>query len=141
LRIGIVLRVADLNRWAKKKMRDESPKLDYESAVLAVLAYEFEFSDRSDTEKAINQALREGNLGEYDEVRIAALRRFKDAIQEEVHRWHKSKYYTRSHGAYADLEDFDYRRMAEDYVKQFPDIPALPVERFVSFAIYLYYMR
>lgn len=122
-------------------MRDESPKNEYESAVLSVLSHEFEFSNKSDTERAIKRTLLEKNLSKYDEARIAALRCFKDSIQREVSRGQKSKYFTHSHSGYADFDDFDCHRMAKDYSLQFPGIQSSTIASFVNSAIYLYYLR
>lgn len=118
-----------------------APVADYDDAALSVLAYEFGSSDPGDSEKKIKRKLRDKKLGQYDEARIASLRSFRDAIRGEANLRQNSKYYTHSHGKYADIEDFDRSRMTEDYAKQFPGIPRATITSFVDFTIYLCYLR
>ena len=106
-----------------------------------ILGYEFPFSDKRETEAKIKRKLRRSKLGGYDQPRIDLLRRFKDEIQAEISRWRESKYYTHSHGEYADARDFDKVRIAEDFAEAFPSIPKESISQFVDSAVYLYYLR
>ena len=39
------------------------------------------------------------------------------------------------------MEDFDIERMIEDFSQSYADVPHKEIKAFVSFAIYLYYLR
>ena len=119
----------------------------YEDVALGVLVYEFDFDDPAEADRKIKRRLRDKKLGPYDAARIARLRRFKDAVQKEVHRFDKSRYYLGARGPvcpqgrYADLKDFDRARMVRDYAKQFRGIPRSSIVWFVDFAVFSYYVR
>jgi len=63
------------------------------------------------------------------------------AIVSEVVPREKSKYYTHSHGQYADFKDFDANRMIDDFSKEFPTIPKPEIQGVVMRAIYYHYLR
>jgi len=118
-----------------------TPNTSYDDTVLGVLAYEFGFSDTVQIDHLIKAKLKEKALGPFEESRVANLRDFKCTVQKEIHGCQKSKYYTRSHGQFADIDDFDRKLMFQDYVFQFPLIPHSSIARFIDFAIYLYHLR
>ncbi len=121
---------------------DQDPQVpDYEEAVLSILAYEFPSDDKREAEAKIKRKLRSKKLGRYDQERIDLLRRFKEAVQTEISKWQKSKYYAASHGEFADMKDFDRGQMADEFAAEFPTIPRQTIARFVEFAVYLYYLR
>jgi hypothetical protein len=130
-------------------MSDETVRLHgYDDTVLWILADEFPSTNKSKTEEKIRQKLTHKKLGDYDQERVDLLRRLKDAIQEEVKRDKASKYFTYPHGKkdakgqhYVDFEDFDRKRMADDYALRFPEIPKEVIGRFVEFAVFLYYLK
>jgi hypothetical protein len=112
-----------------------------DAVMLDVLAYEFDFDPRPESERKIKRRLRYWGLGPYRQDRVDLLRSFKDQVQAEIHRARKSRYYAGSHGRYAALEDIDIPRMVKDLAKAFPQIPKPEVAAFVPFAVYLYYLR
>ncbi len=120
----------------------------FEDSVLGILAYEFPFTDKLESERKIKQKLRRRRLGPLEQERIEVLRQFKNAIQEEVRRSEKSDYYTSPHGKrasngqhYAHIDDFDRDRMTQDYSDAFPKIPQAVIRRFVDMAVFTYYLR
>ena len=122
-------------------MAQGSEEANYEDAALSVLAYEFSFTDKRESETKIKRKLRAKKLGKYEQERIVLLRRFKDEVQMEISQWQKSKYYTRSHGEFADMKDYERERMAMDFAAAYPSIPERSIAQFIDFAIYLYYLR
>lgn len=121
--------------------RKDAPPLTHDDVVLWVLGYEFPTCDRQESERKIRQRLRYRKLGAYNQQRVDRLRLFKDAIQQEVHRGEKSRYYTGSHGKFTDMQDFDRESMRRDYGKQFPKIPRRAIRWFVEFAVFTYHVR
>lgn len=109
--------------------------------ILDVLAYEFADDEPSDAERKIRRRLRYHRLGPYRQERVDRLRRFKDEVQSEIQRGHRSSYFISSHGPYAAMEDFDVERMIGDLAASYPDISREQVAAFVRFAVYLYYLR
>src|SRR5688572_26029206 len=112
----------------------------YEDAVLTILAREFS-SDIKETETKIKRKLSAKKLGKYDQPRVNRLRRLKDAVQTEVKKCDKSKYYSKLAGEFADMKDFETLRMTEDFATTFPEVPKQSIRRFVEYFIYLHYIR
>ena len=112
-----------------------------DAVILDVLGYEFPFHDRTEAERKVKRRLRYHGLGPYRQERVDLLRRFKDAIQSEIHRGARSRYFAGSHGRYAAMEDFDFERMIEDFSQSYPDVPHKEIKRFLPCAVYLYYLR
>jgi hypothetical protein len=113
----------------------------YESEALSVLAYEFSFSDKAETDKKIKGRFRRKKLGAFDAGRIALLRLLKDDLQEEIGKYAKSPYFTEPHGEYADMRDFEVPRLITDMSERYPKIPRIEIESFVPFCVLLYYLR
>ena len=113
----------------------------YDDAVLTNLAWEFSFTDIKETEAKIKRKLRAKKLGKYDQQRVDRLRRLKDAVETEVKKCHKSKYYSKLAGEFADMKDFDTLRMTEDFATAFPEVPKQSIHEFVEYFIYLHYIR
>ncbi len=121
---------------------DQEPKVtDYEETVLWILAYEFRFDDKRETEAKIDRKLRAKKIGKYHQQRIDLLRRFKDNVQAEISKGRESKYYTNPHGEFADMKDFDRDWMSHELAAAFPTIHEQSISQFVEYAIYLYYLR
>ena len=89
-------------------MKKKKKPATYEGEVLAVLAFEFDFSDRAESERKIKRHLRDKKLGPYDQDRIDILRRFKDDLRKELGKCNRSQFYTGFHGKYADMLDWDF---------------------------------
>jgi len=113
----------------------------YDDAVLTNLAWEFSFTDIKETEAKIKRKLRAKKLGKYDQQRVDRLRRLKDAVETEVKKCDKSKYYSKLAGEFADMKDFDTLRMTEDFATAFPEVPKQSIHEFVEYFIYLHYIR
>ena len=113
----------------------------YEDAVLTILAREFSITDTKETEAKIKRKLRAKKIGKYDQQRVSRLRHLKDAVQTEVSKCRKSKYYSESAGEFADMKDFDTLRMTEDFAAVFPEVAKQSIHEFVEYFIYLHYIR
>lgn len=112
-----------------------------DAVIIDVLGYEFAFDDRAEAERKIRRRLRYHSLGPYRQERVDLLRRFKDELQDEIHRGSRSRYFVASHGKYAAMEDFDIERLIRDLSESYPDVPQEEIQAFVPFAVYLYYLR
>lgn len=121
-------------------MNQNQEVTDHDEIVLWILAYEFSFTDKRETEPKIKRKLTAKKL-QYDQQQIDLLRRFKDEIQAEISQMHKSKYYTGSHGEFADMKNFDKDRMLKEYAAGYPNISKQVRTKFLEYAIYLYYLR
>ena len=113
----------------------------YDDAVLTNLAREFSCTDIEETEAKIKRKLRAKKLGKYDQQRVNRLRRLKDAVQTEVLKCDKSKYYSKLVGEFAAMKDFDTLRMTDDFATAFPEVPKQSIHEFVEYFIYLHYIR
>jgi hypothetical protein len=103
--------------------------------------YEFDFSDRAETELKIKRRLHSRKAGPYSQDRVDLLRRLKNELQKEIGRHEKSRYYLDIHGRYAAMEDFDVKKLVKDAHKKFPDVALSDLELFVPFAVFTYYLR
>ena len=122
-------------------MARTTKQTSYEDAVLAILAWEFSFTDIKESEAKIKRKLRAKNIGKYDHDRVDRLRQLKDVVQAEISKIRKSKYYSRSAGEFANMKDFDTLRMTEDFAAAFPEVPKQSIHEFVEYFIYLHYIR
>ena len=123
-------------------MVDKEPETnDYEEAVLSILAFEFSFDDKRETETKIKRKLRRKKLGPYDQERVDLLRRFKDEVQAEANKGWDSKYCTGSRGEFAEMKDWDIDTLKRDMAAAYPGIPRQSVDQFIEYGIYLYYIR
>jgi hypothetical protein len=113
----------------------------YESEALSVLASESAANDPGKANAEIKRRLRDKKLGPYEHSRIEALRAFKMALADEIHRGSSSSYFTGSHGLYASPEDFDHARLARDFTERYPGISHEAVAAFIPIAVYYYYLR
>jgi hypothetical protein len=111
----------------------------WDSEALGVLAGEFPFSDRALTEAKIRGRLKRKKLGDYDAARVAVLRRFKDALQKEIGKGERSRFFAGSRGRYVDVRDFDVARLTKDMAARHPGVPKREVRWFVPFAVFLYH--
>jgi len=113
----------------------------YVGEILAVLAYEFPHVEHAASEKKIKRRLREKKLGAYDQARVDAIRKFKDDLMDELGKYDKSKFYLGSDGEFANRQDWDYDRLLRHLQKRHPKVPKIEISGFLSFAIYIYYLR
>jgi hypothetical protein len=124
-----------------ENMKKEKEPVTYDGEVLRGLAFEFSFSDHTESERKIKRRLREKKLGAYDQTRIDAIRGFKDDIQKELGKFDKSEFYLGPTGKYADMSDWDYDRLLIHMQKKHQNVEKSAISGFLSYAIYLYYMR
>ena len=120
----------------------QRPTKTADTVALDVLAYEFGATDRAEAEKHIKRRLRYHGVGPYQPLRIELLRRLKDEVRGEISRYDRSRYFTGYHGdGYAAMEDFDTERMTRELSASYPDVGRDEIAAFVTFAVYLYYLR
>ena len=112
----------------------------WESEALGVLAGEFPFSDRAVTEAKIRGRLKRKKLGDFDAARVAALRRFKDALQKEIAKGERSRFFAGRRGYYVDVRDFDVTRLKKEMSRRHPRVPKKDIAWFVPFAVFLYHV-
>jgi hypothetical protein len=117
------------------------PAASYDNEALGALAYEFSFSDPAEAEELIRKRLERKKLGPYAPARIDVLRAFKNDVQREIGQDKKSAYFTGRHGRYVDARDFDVPRLARDMIARYPQIPPRVIERFIPFAVLIYYLK
>ncbi len=113
----------------------------YDTDVLTVLVREAETDDPREAEQKIRKHLADRKLGEFDPGRINQLCALKAAVVDEIRRTTDSSYFIGSHGLYANPEDFDHKRLAQDFAERFPSISHEAIVGFIPFAIYCYYLR
>jgi len=113
----------------------------YDFICFAKLAYEFDYSDKKETENKIKESLRYYKLDSYDQERVDYLRRLKNDLYIEISSTTSSRYYQGPSSKYAALEDFDVYQMADDYLKKYDTVDRDELIRMINFSIYLYYMR
>jgi len=94
-----------------------------------------------ESEAKIKRKLRTKKLGQYDSQRVTRLRCLKDAVQTEITKCDKSKYYSKLAGEFANMKDFDTLRMTKDFAAAFPEVPKQSIHEFVEYLIYLHYIR
>jgi hypothetical protein len=112
-----------------------------DSVALEVLLEEFGTNDHAGSERKIRRRLRDNKLGPYLQDRISMLRRLRNELVNEVCRCGRSRYFLGGHGCYANLNDFDIARMAEDWAGLYPEVPKEVIAAFLPGVVYLYYMR
>ncbi len=66
---------------------------------------------------------------------------FSDRKYQEINLQSKSKYFNKSKSNFADLEDFNLKKMTMDYLDKYNKITELDMKGILNFAIYLYHMR
>ncbi|WP_293297933.1 hypothetical protein [Pedobacter sp. UBA4863] len=113
----------------------------YDSICFTELAYEFDFSDNKEIEKKIKRRLKHHKLGDFKQERIDYIRRLKNDLYSEITSQKKSKYFHKSKPNFADLADFNFERMTEDYHNKYENIDKEDLKGMINFAIYLYHMR
>lgn len=113
----------------------------YDGEALAVLVYEFPFSDRSASDAKIRRRLQRKKLGRFDAERIQQLRGFKDELQAEIAKAQASAYYVGPvRPPYADLADFDLARLSDDLAARYPGIDPAERDAFVRMAVLVYHL-
>lgn len=113
----------------------------YDYICFSELAYEWDILDADKIEHKIKRRLAYYNLGSYDQEKIDSIRQLKKDLYEEISLQTNSKYFHKSSSEYADLADFDIKKMTVDFLKKYPRIASADMSKILNFAIYLYYMR
>jgi hypothetical protein len=93
------------------------------------------------TRTQIKRRLARAKLGPYKQEDVDNVRALHEALMEEVGKYHKSQYYCRAPGQFANIEDFDREKMAEDLGHRYPAIDKSDLRTMVELAVYLYYVR
>ncbi len=120
-------------------MKKEKPTYDF--VCFTDLVYEFNFSEKKETEKKIKRRLKYYKLGDYNQDRVDYLRQLKNDLYSEIFSGIKSKYFTKSASDYADLNDFDTEPMVSDYIEKYDKIDRNEMFGMINFAIYVYHLR
>jgi hypothetical protein len=113
----------------------------YDFICFTDLAYEFDFSEKTEIEKKIKRRLKYHKLGDYKQERVDYIRQLKNDLHTEISLQAKSKYFQKSTSEYADLSDFNFESMTNDYFKKYNKVTRGELMGMISFAIYLYHMR
>ncbi len=116
-------------------------KQTYDFVCFTNLAYEFNFSDKKDTEKKIRRKLKYYKLDDYSQERVDYIRNLKNDLYQEINLQSESKYFSKSKSNFADLKDFNLKKMTVDYLNKYDKITELDMKGILNFAIYLYHMR
>lgn len=128
-----------------RNMKNKTPPT-YEGEALGILAKEFSFSNKQETDEKIRNRLRRKKLGNFDPARIQLLRRLKDQVQLEVGKQELSGYYQGPadpevrRQKYVAMSDFDIPRLTADLIAAYPGIPSKAITLFVPFAVFIYHM-
>ena len=113
----------------------------YDDICFSVLVYEFPHVEKNESEKKIKRKLSYYKAGKYDQQRVDYMREFKDELSNELSSPAKSIYYKKTGGEYAELVDFDIDRMKTDLLKKYNKLDGDEMHSFITFSIYIYYLR
>ena len=113
----------------------------YDTICFTDLAYEFDFSDKKEIEKKIRRRLKYHKLGDFRQERVDYIRGLKNDLYMEISGGTKSKYFHKSKSNFADLADFNFERMTENYHNKYDKVAKEELMGMINFAIYLYHMR
>jgi hypothetical protein len=125
---------------AKKTQKRPTPQ-SVDEVMLDVVIWEFPSDDPKEAERKIRRRLRHHDLGPFQQERVELLRRLKNETYSEIRREGQSRYFAGRHGDHSAVEDFDIDRLIGDLSASYPDVPREEIERFIPWAIYLYYLR
>jgi len=130
----------------RQQKHEEQAPPSYEGEALGILAHEFSFSNKEETDDKISKRLRRKKLGDFDPARIQLLRRLKDQVQLEIGRQELSGYYRGPADSearrqkYVEMDDFDIPRLTADMIAAYPGIPSKEIALFVPYAVFIYHM-
>lgn len=125
-------------------MKNKRPAT-YESEALGVLAYEFAFTARPESDAKIRRRLQRKRLGAFDPERIARLRQLKDELQAEIGKQADSSYFVgpptleQRQQTYVEVTDFDIPRLTADLIRHYPTVPPAEIATFVPFAVFVWH--
>jgi len=105
------------------------------------LAYEFNFSEKQETEKKIKRRLKYYKKEIYNQDKIEYIRNLKNDLYQEISKGSKSKYFQKPKSKYADLSDYNIEKMTKDYLVKYDKITNEDLINCINFAVYLYHMR
>jgi len=110
--------------------------------ILSVIAYEWDFSDKTGNELKIRKRLKRKKLGELPSQRLEMLRSLRHNVECEIKKFDRSEFWLGRHDErFAHIEDFDKERMAEHFKKDYPDVTDGIMEYFIAFSVFTYYLR
>ncbi|MBL7910962.1 MAG: hypothetical protein JNJ41_07905 [Bacteroidia bacterium] len=113
----------------------------YDYSCFMVLAYEYGENKIKDSEKKIKAKLKYNKLGAYDEARVNKLRELKEELSKEIQLQNRSVYFKKSANEFCDMEDFNYKKMADDLSKKYSTIDRKEVDSIVGTAVHLFHCR
>ncbi len=113
----------------------------YDYSCFMVLAYEYGENKIKDSEKKIKAKLKYNKLGAYDEARVNKLRELKEELSKEIQLQNRSVYFKKSVNEFCDMEDFNYKKMADDLSKKYSTIDRKEVDSIVGTAVHLFHCR
>ena len=122
-------------------MAKKTSDATYDYSCFMILAYEYGENKIKDSEKKIKAKLKYNKLGYYDEARVNKLRELTEELSKEIHLNNRSVYYTGQHGEYSEMEDFNYKKMAEDLSKKYFTIESKDLDSIVAMAVHLFHCR
>jgi muconolactone delta-isomerase len=71
----------------------------------------------------------------------SSIQQLEERVKQIAMAGKMSKYYTRTHGQYADLKDFDTDRVIEDLASEFSTVPKEEVFNAVMKGIFYWYLK
>jgi hypothetical protein len=113
----------------------------YDFICFTDLAYEFDISKKKEIETKIKRRLKYHKLGKYNQERVDYIRQLKGDLYSEITKGSDSTYYHKSQSSFADLADFDTRRMSIDFHNKYNQVNMDELAAMINFAIYLYHLR
>jgi len=106
-----------------------------------VIAFEFDITEKADTEQKIKKKLKYHKLGKYDQSKIDNVRNLKNELLFEISRNTKSRFYKGSKSQYASLNDFDTQTMINELGIRYSCIDKNELTGIINYALYLYHLK
>lgn len=119
----------------------QKPEQSYDNICFTELAYDFNNLDSRKIEEKIKRRLKYYKLADYEKERVDYIMQLKNDLFTEISLQSKSKYFNKSSSDYADLADFDLKKMNIDFSEKYDQLTDANMIRILNIAVYLYYMR
>lgn len=113
----------------------------YDHSCFMVLAYEYGDNKIKESEKKIRAKLKYNKLGAYDEARVNKLRELTEELSAEIRLQNRSAYFSKSNNEFSNMEDFDFKKWAEDLSIKYPTIDKKELDSIVGMAVHLFHCR
>ncbi|MDP1800588.1 MAG: hypothetical protein Q8L81_04505 [Bacteroidota bacterium] len=122
-------------------MAKKSSDATYDHSCFMVLAYEYGDNKIKESEKKIRAKLKYNKLGAYDEARVNKLRELTEELSAEIRLQNRSTYFSKSNNEFSNMEDFDFKKWAEDLSINYPTIDKKELDSLVGMAVHLFHCR